>query len=131
MVVSTPSGHECAKRFRGSATRANPRVDHRPGPDVVQYRCYTCPMPTQHKRHSVTETPEVAQALAPLRARAGEVRLGELVVLGAREKLRQLVHEDPAAQAARERLARRTVDRCTGGDPALADRVRREGWTRT
>lgn len=87
-------------------------------------------MPTQHKRHSITETPAVAAALAPLRERQEEVRLGELIVLGAREKLRLLDHTDPAAQSARQRLADRVRAREVGGSPQLADEVRRGGWTR-
>jgi len=96
----------------------------------VLHRCYTTAVPTRHKRHSVTETPEVAAALDPLRARLGDVRLGELVVLGAREKLRQLARDDVDAVEARERLAQRVRRRESGGDVELADRVRREGWLR-
>lgn len=97
---------------------------------LVLHQCYTPSMPTRHKRHSVTETPEVARALAPLRERLGEIRLGELVVLGAQEKLRQLERDHGEARQARERLAQRVRDRRSGGDPELADRVRREGWAR-
>jgi hypothetical protein len=88
-------------------------------------------MPTQHKRHSVTETPDVAAALAPLRARDADVRLSELIVLGAREKLRQLDEGDPAVERARQRLADRVRSRRVGGSPELADEVRRSGWTRS
>lgn len=87
-------------------------------------------MPTRHPRHSITETPEVAEALAPLRGRTDDVRMGELVVLGAREKLRQLDAADPDRAAARERLAALVCSRATGGSRDLADQVRREGWTR-
>lgn len=85
-------------------------------------------MPTQHRRHSVTETPELTEVLAPLRARVPDVRFGELVELGAREKLRQLDAAEPNRQAAWARLADRVRTRDTGGDPELADRARREGW---
>jgi len=88
-------------------------------------------VPTQHKRHSVTETPDVTAALAPLRERQAAVRLGELIVLGAREKLRQLDQADPDAQAARRRLADRVRTRQVGGDPELADHARRSGWLRS
>ena len=88
-------------------------------------------MPTQHKRHSVTETPDVAAALAPLRAREADVRLGELIVLGAKEKLRQLDAADPNVERARQRLADRVRSRRVGASPELAEEVRRSGWTRS
>ncbi len=87
-------------------------------------------MPTRHKRHSVTETPEVTRALAPLRERLGEVKLRELIVLGAHEKLRELERDHADARQARQRLAQRVLQRRSGGDAELADRVRREGWSR-
>ncbi len=87
-------------------------------------------MPTRHKRHSVTETPDVAAALRPLRARQADVKLGELIVLGAREKLRQLERDEDEATQARQRLAQRVRGRATGGDADVADRVRRDGWLR-
>ncbi len=86
-------------------------------------------MPTQHKRHSVTETPDVARALEPLRRRGADVKLSELIVLGAGEKLRRLDRDDPEAQQARTRLAERVLARRSGGSPELADRVRHEGWS--
>ena len=78
----------------------------------------------------MTETPELARALAPLRERLGEVRLGELVVLGAQEKLRRLERDHAETRQARQRLAQRVLERRSGGDPEAADRVRREGWSR-
>lgn len=86
-------------------------------------------MPTRRKRHSVTETPDIAVALAPLRARAVEVRLGELIVLGAEAKLRQLDEMDHVERA-RQRLADRVRSRRVGADPEIADQARRSGPTR-
>lgn len=59
-------------------------------------------MPTSHPRHSITETPRLAAALAPLRARLGAnaPTLAELVLRGAEAKLRELDAQDRArAQA--------------------------------
>jgi hypothetical protein len=65
-------------------------------------------MPTSRPRHSITETPPVQEALDRLCAQVGSQRLdfAELVVLGAREKERQLRRDDEAAREAREWLAR-------------------------
>ena len=72
-----------------------------------------------------TFSSEVTAALAPLRAREEGVRLGELIVLGAREKLRRLDATEPGVERARRRLAGRVLERKVGGLPALADEVRR------
>ncbi len=66
----------------------------------------------------------------PLRERLGEVKLGELVVLGAHDKLRRLEQDHADTRQARQRLAQRVLQRRSGGDAELADRVRREGWSR-
>ncbi|MEA2169953.1 MAG: hypothetical protein QOF76_3253 [Solirubrobacteraceae bacterium] len=89
-------------------------------------------MPTKRRRHAITETDAVAAALNELRAELGtdRVELGELVVLGATAKTRQLRSAREDDQAARSRIAERVRNRRTGGDPALADEVRRTGWTR-
>ena len=49
-------------------------------------------MPTSHPRHSITETPELADVLRPLRERLGNEMptLGELVRRGAVAELRAL-----------------------------------------
>lgn len=62
-------------------------------------------------RHSITETEPVQEALDPLRAELGDRRVdfAELVVLGAREKTRQLQLSTPAARRARARLAERII----------------------
>lgn len=56
------------------------------------------PVPTSHPRHSITETPALAAALEPLRARLGTETptLGELVMRGAEAKLRELEAQDRA-----------------------------------
>ena len=50
-------------------------------------------MPTSHPRHSITETPPVREALDALRLRGERVRMGDLVIRGARERLRELESE--------------------------------------
>ena len=87
-------------------------------------------MPTTRPRHSITETPPVQEALDRLRARMGTQRVdfAELVVLGAREKERQLLRDDEAAREARERLVRDILE--GEHDPEevrLADEVKRLG----
>ena len=64
-------------------------------------------MPTSRPRHSITETPPVQEALDRLRAQMGaqKLDLAELVVLGAREKERQLQRDSDATREARRRLA--------------------------
>lgn len=64
-------------------------------------------VPTAHPRHTITETPAVQEALEELRSRLGGERIdyAELVVLGARTKVRQLPDDAKAARAAAGRLA--------------------------
>lgn len=47
-------------------------------------------MPTRHPRHSITETPPVREALDSLRRRGERVRLDDLVIRGARDRLREI-----------------------------------------
>ncbi len=73
-------------------------------------------MPTSHPRHSITETPAVAAALEPLRARLGAnaPTLAELVMRGAEAKLRELEAQDRAHAHALQTF----VDRlCAGREP--------------
>lgn len=93
--------------------------------------CYTDVIPTRLPRHSVTETPHVRAALDALRRRGERVRLDDLVILGARQRLREL---DAAAveEASNAELRRQLVDRLRSGeglDAAAAYEVRERGWT--
>ena len=79
-------------------------------------------MPTSLPRHSITETPAVAAALEPLRARLGPdvPSLAELVVRGAEAELRELEARDHAHAHALETFVERLS---TGPEPDL-DEVR-------
>ena len=65
-------------------------------------RCYTCHVPTSHPRHSITETPELADVLRPLRERLGDdmPTLAELLRRGAVAELRALDARERARGAA-------------------------------
>lgn len=86
-------------------------------------------MPTALPRHTITETPPVREALDELRARLGETRVdyAELVVLGARTKLRQLPDDAEAARQAAQRLAEMVRRRSIPVDLQAADEVKRLG----
>ena len=89
-------------------------------------------MPTKRRRHAITETPPVQAALDELRAVLGDARLemGELVILGAQEKLARVRAEQDGTAALRRRLADRVRRRDIPADRAAADDVRRTGWAR-
>lgn len=89
-------------------------------------------MPTKHRRHAITETPPVQAALDELRSELGDRRIefGELVILGAHQKVAQLRAERDDAAARRRRLAERIRRRELPVDVAAADEVRRSGWAR-
>jgi hypothetical protein len=99
----------------------------------VRHRCYTPCVPTRRRRHAVTETPPVQAALDELRQALGDdrVELGELVILGAREKLARVRAEHDDTAALRRRLADRIRRREIPADRAAADEVRRAGWARS
>jgi DNA-binding PadR family transcriptional regulator len=87
-------------------------------------------MPTTRPRHTITETPPVQEELNRLRAQIGSQKIdfAELVMLGAREKRRQLEQSSEAARAARERLAKYILE--GEDDPELvrlADEVKTLG----
>jgi hypothetical protein len=88
-------------------------------------------MPTKHRRHAVTETPGVKEALDELRKELGTERvpLAEVVILGAAEKVRRLRSEREEAVAAGQEIAEWIRTRTVPGDPEAADEVRRTGWT--
>lgn len=80
-------------------------------------------MPTSHPRHSVTETPALAAALEPLRARLGAraPTLAELVLRGAEVTLREIEAQDRARARARETF----IDRLQAGPPIDLDETQR------
>lgn len=87
-------------------------------------------MPTKHPRHAITETPAVRAVLDRLREESGEARLdwGELVVLGAEEKMR-LIRTEREKVASIRREAAEEIRSGTGeGDVDAADEVKRSGW---
>jgi hypothetical protein len=90
-------------------------------------------MPTKRRRHAITETPPVQEALDELRAALGgeRVEMGELVILGAQEKLARVRAEREDTSALRRRLAERVRRRDIPLDRAAADEVRRTGWARS
>jgi hypothetical protein len=93
---------------------------------------YTHIVPTRRRRHAITETPPVQAALDELRRELGDdrVEMGELVVLGAREKLARVRAERDDTAVLRRRLADRIRRRDIPADRAAADEVRRAGWAR-
>lgn len=89
-------------------------------------------MPTTRRRHAVTETPPVQEALDQLRAELGsdKVPMGELVVLGARAKLAALRAERDDKLMRRRRLAERIRNReLPAVDPEAAAEAKRS-WAR-
>src|SRR6266511_5325242 len=96
--------------------------------DAVRHRCYSDDVPTKRSRHAITETPPVQEALDELRRElAGEpLRLSELVILGAQEKLTRLRAERGEIQARRRRLADRIRAREVLADVEAADEVDRK-----
>lgn len=89
-------------------------------------------MPTNRRRHAVTETPPVQAALDELRHELGtdRVELGELVVLGAGAKLASLRAARSDTVQRRARLAERVRAGRLGVDAAAANEVRARGWAR-
>lgn len=88
-------------------------------------------MPTKRRRHAITETPPVKEALDELRRALGDepVQLGELVILGAREKTAQLRKDRDRAAAARRRIAERILAGDIPVDPAAAaEELERPPW---
>lgn len=98
----------------------------------MSHGCYTDAVPTKHRRHAITETPPVKEALDELRTELGDepVQLGELVILGAREKTVQLRKERDRAAAARRRIADRILARDLPVDPVAAEELEHPPWGR-
>lgn len=70
--------------------------------------------------------------LDPLRAEVGQDRLdwGELVVLGAEEKMRQIRSSRAQGESLRQAEAQRIREQLGDVDIAAADEVKRAGWAR-
>ena len=88
-------------------------------------------MPTRHRRHSITETPPVREALDALRRRGERVQLDDLVIRGARERLREM-EVARAGEAHNVERRRQLVERLRTGEGLDADaayEVRERGWT--
>lgn len=89
-------------------------------------------VPTTRKRHSITETPPVQEALDRLRSRGIDVDLPDLVVRGADVRLREL---DEMAWSEQEQAAlrERFLDRSSSGegiDVGVLIDVHERGWGR-
>ncbi len=90
-------------------------------------------MPTQHRRHAITETPPVRAALDQLREELGDgkrIEFGELVILGAHQKVAQLRATRDDTTTLRRQLAERVRRREIPVECVAADEVRRAGWAR-
>ena len=88
-------------------------------------------MPTKHPRHAITETPVLKAVLDRLRDLSGEARLnwGELVALGAEEKMRRMQADRERAAAIRKAAAQEIRNGTADADVAAADEVKQSGWT--
>jgi hypothetical protein len=88
-------------------------------------------MPTRHPRHSITETPPVREALDALRHRGERVRLDDLVIRGARERLREmeLARDEETRNAELRRQLVQQLRTGEGLDVDAAYEVRERGWT--
>lgn len=86
-------------------------------------------MPTKHPRHAVTETPRLKKVLDRLRDESGSVRLdwGELVLLGAQEKLRRIRSTQEESDRILEEAAELIRRGGGGGDVEAAAEVKRKG----
>jgi len=80
-------------------------------------------VPTSHPRHSITETPELAAVLDPLRQRMGKDTppLSELLLRGAELKLREV----EAQERARKVRLGSFMDRMQAGPEPDLDEVHR------
>lgn len=88
-------------------------------------------VPTRHPRHSITETPPVREALDSLRRRGERVKLDDLVIRGARDRLRE-IEVGHGEEAEKAELRRELIEQLRTGDgldAAAAYEVREHGWT--
>jgi hypothetical protein len=127
VVELPPPRHRDAHRRAGGARSQGPGTLLGATPVL-----HSAIMPTQHRRHAITETPPVKAALDELREQLGDARIdfGELVTLGAHQKVAQLRATRDDTTARRRALAERLRRRDIPVDRAAADEVRRAGWAR-
>ena len=80
-------------------------------------------MPTQHRRHAITETAPVKAALDELRGELhnGRIEFGELVILGAQQKVAQLRAARKDTASRRRQLPPRIRRRDVPVDRAAAE----------
>jgi hypothetical protein len=93
--------------------------------------CYTDWVPTRHPRHSITETPPVREALDSLRRRGERIKLDDLVIRGARDRLREL-EVGRGEEAEKAELRRELIEQLRTGDGLDVDaayEVSEHGWT--
>jgi hypothetical protein len=88
-------------------------------------------VPTRHPRHSITETPRVREALDALRHRGERVRLDDLVIRGAHERLREMeaAHDEESHKIELRRQLIEQLRTGEGLDAEAAYEVRERGWT--
>ncbi len=84
-------------------------------------------MPTTRPRHTITETAPVQEALDELRRELGEdrVELPDLVIRGARDKVRELRTRRSADERKLDSLVEGIEARTLGLEPEIADEARR------
>ena len=90
-------------------------------------------MPTNRRRHAITETPPVQEALDELRAVLGDDRvpMGDVVIRGAREMAAEIREKQSEKVRRLHRLADRIRNReGFDVDLAAAEEVRRTGWAK-
>jgi hypothetical protein len=88
-------------------------------------------VPTRYPRHSITETPPVREVLDELRRSGERIRLGDLVLRGARQRLGELRAERDEEAHKRE-LRLQLIEQLRTGEgleAAAAYEVRERGWT--
>jgi hypothetical protein len=87
-------------------------------------------VPTNRRRHAVTETPPVEAALDELRQFTGDakIEMSELIILGAQAKLALLRTRDDELAERRRSLADLVRRGALRMDPAAAAEVRKKGW---
>ena len=92
--------------------------------------CYTHWVPTRRPRHSITETPPVREALDSLRRRGERVKLDDLVIRGARDRLREL-EVGRGEEVEKAELRRELIEQLRTGDGLDVDaayEVSEHGW---